>query len=182
MGEPTWGEGHEQDTDSENHGRDELESKWEKPRSVLLAIAGTADVVGAVIDPRLSISTLILRKSECHLVPEGNHNSESDGQLLQANKRSSNFWRRNLERNSISPWSSIYGTFMGFIVSLTSALYMGTVILKEPTPIPVTNRPPRMYWSSPTIEQHWTMTPMQKIITFTRMVYFRDILSARTPE
>lgn len=79
-----------------------------------------------------------------------------------------------------SPSRSI-AHFGGF-GELTSALYIGTVILKEPTPIPVMNRPPRMYLSPPTIEQHCTITPMQKIITLTKIVYFRDILSAKTPE
>lgn len=53
VGEPTWGEGHEYDTDSENHGGNELKGKREEPRSVLLVIAGSPDVVSAVVDPEL---------------------------------------------------------------------------------------------------------------------------------
>lgn len=78
--------------------------------------------------------------------PERYHDSKGDSQLLQTNQRSSNLRRRNLYHE---PSISIYGvspsagSFLGF-VELTSALYIGTVMLNEPTPIPVTNLPPRM--------------------------------------
>lgn len=44
---PTWGLGHEHDTEGKNEGRDELDSDRDEPRSLALAIASSADEVGA---------------------------------------------------------------------------------------------------------------------------------------
>ena len=62
--EPTWGEGHEEDADAENGGGDELERQRDTPCSFALALSGSADEVGAVVDP------------------EGDHDPEGYSQLL----------------------------------------------------------------------------------------------------
>lgn len=55
VNEPTWGEWHENHTDEENDGRDELQAKRDEPCSVLLAGTGASNVVGTVCG---DISTL----------------------------------------------------------------------------------------------------------------------------
>lgn len=67
-------EWHEKNTDAENDGRNELKSKRKTPCSFALCRASAADVVGAVVDP------------------EGDHDTERDGELLESDETTSHFW------------------------------------------------------------------------------------------
>jgi hypothetical protein len=83
---------------------------------------------------------------------------------------------------------------------LISALYIGTIMLRAPTPIPnisfsviiihpylvkilpVMNRPPKMdEWPDDVTAVVCTTTPTIKTATLTRIAYFRERISARNP-
>lgn len=72
------------------------------------------------------------------------------------------------------------GTVSGYVP--ISALYMGTIMERDPTPIPVINLPPKIeLWPADT-DVAWTTTPTMKMATLIRMAYFLDKISARNPE
>ena len=72
--EPPGREWHEEDTDTEDDGRDELKGDGKTPRSLALSLASAADVVGTVVDP------------------EGYHDTECDGELLEGDETSTDLW------------------------------------------------------------------------------------------
>lgn len=67
--------GHEQNTDPEDNSRDELQRKRNAPCSFALSYARPTDEVGTIINP------------------EGNHDTECDGELLKGDKTSSDLGR-----------------------------------------------------------------------------------------
>ena len=76
--EPPWREWHEQDANSEDDRRNDLECERQAPRGLALTFPGTPNVVRAEVDP------------------EGHHDAERDCQLLQGNKTAAYFRRRDL--------------------------------------------------------------------------------------
>ena len=64
--EPTRREWHEQDSNTQNNGRNKLKRNWDAPRSLTLSSSHATNVVGSVVDP------------------EGNHDTEGDCELLQS--------------------------------------------------------------------------------------------------
>lgn len=64
LDQPTWREGHEPDTESENAGWDTLYNGWKSPGHIRLFLAGATDVVGSVTDP------------------EGDHDTKNGSELL----------------------------------------------------------------------------------------------------
>jgi hypothetical protein len=73
--EPTGTEGHEDHTNAEKDCGRQLQAERDEPCGFLLRRASAADEVRAVVDP------------------ETDHDAESDGQLLETNKRTTNLGR-----------------------------------------------------------------------------------------
>lgn len=69
---------HEENTDSENERRHELQTKGDPPCSLMLGSAGPANEVRAIVDP------------------EGDHDAERDGELLKSDQASTDFRRGQL--------------------------------------------------------------------------------------
>lgn len=71
--EPSWTERHEYHTNAKEHSWDKLQSQWNEPCRVVLAFAGTANVIGAVV------------------YPEANHDSRRDRELLEADQGATHY-------------------------------------------------------------------------------------------
>lgn len=76
--EPTRRKRHEDHTDTEKNSGGKLESERKKPCSLFLSSSSAANVVGTVVDP------------------ETDHDTQGDAQLLETDKRTTHFRRRNL--------------------------------------------------------------------------------------
>ena len=108
---------HKDHANTKNDGREELEAQRDQPRRVRLTFARAADVIGAVIDP------------------ESNHDTSGNSHLLHAD----------LTDDLISEGTHLLGSKKVLTMAprisggAHSALYIGTIMDSEPTPMPAIN-------------------------------------------
>ncbi len=85
LNEPSWREWHEPDANGENDSWTSLDDGRHTPCHVGLALAGAANVVGAVTDP------------------ERNHNTENGGELVEGDEEAAHLWCGKL---SVIEWAN----------------------------------------------------------------------------